>query len=316
MPDLTTPPEGYTEEEWTDLSDTEREGILEGIAEPEDQKKDDFTDDELKSVIGEEEKKDDLPEVKDVKPVEKQDEKKNEVHDEHDERPVEKQGDIEMHEVSNDDLLKFRAVVTDEELKLEEVIPPELQEQLDKLKTDYDAGDMSIHDYTEAREKINRQIYKHNAGLEAEARSEAMWKKEQLFFLKAKPEYLPGQQADAAGKIRANALFGALSEMVKSLSNDEANAHLTGMQLLIKADGIVKEAFGVKPAGKNSPEKKPDEKKPAAPLPDHKTLSNIPAAANNDDDPFLQLDKLTGEAYERALERLTPEQRDAYESRV
>ena len=69
---------------------------------------------------------------------------------------------------------------------------------------------------------------------------------------------------------------------------------------------------------KKPEEKKPDEKKPAAALPDHKTLSDVPAAGKNgaEDDAFAQLDKLSGEAYEAALERLSPEVRDAYLSRA
>jgi len=56
--------------------------------------------------------------------------------------------------------------------------------------------------------------------------------------------------------------------------------------------------------------------KPPAPLPDHVTLGDIPAAGAEDvgDDPYSALDKLSGEAYEAALERLTPQQKDAYEA--
>lgn len=318
MTDITKVPEGYTEEEWADLSDTEKEGIVDSIEEPEG--KEELSEDELKKIVGgPEDKKEGEPQKPEeqVKGNPPADQPENPT-DNPPEKPPEKppENPEEPQAVTDEALLSFKAVVTDDELKLEEVIPPELKQQMDELEAKYDEGDMSIHDYTAARDKVNRQIYKHNAGLEADARSEIAWKKEQLHFLKNRPEYLPGQQADAAGKVRANALFGALSEMVKSLSQDDANSGLSGMQLLVKADGIVKEAFGLKKVAK-APEK-PSEQKPAAPLPDHKTLSDIPAAGRNDtmDDAFAQLDKLSGEAYETALERLSPEQRDAYLGRV
>jgi len=291
--DITIIPEGYTEGEWEGLSDVEKEGIIESITEPEGGEVDDtVSEDDLKKIADDNsedgEKKADPPPP---------DEKKDDAID-----------------VTDEALLSFKAVVTDDDLKVEEVVPDDLKNDLDALKSKYDEGDMSIHEYTEARDAINRKIYKHNAGLEAEAKTEIVWKKEQFHFLKNRPEYLPGQQAEATGKIRANALFGALSETIKSLSQDEANANLSGMQLLVKADGIVKEAFGLK----QKPVEKKEEKKPPAPLPDHKTLSDVPAAGKNDtaDDAFSQWDKLTGEAYEEALERLTPEMRDAYLSRV
>ncbi len=316
MTDITKVPEGYTEEEWADLSDTEKEGIVDSIEEPEG--KEELSEDELKKIVGgPEDKKEGEPQkpeeqVKGNPPADQPENPTDNPPEKPPENPPEKQG-----EVPDDDiLLKYRANVTEEELKLEEQTPPELKAKLDDLKAKYDEGELSIHDYTDQRDAINRQIYRHNSALEAAAREEAVWKKEQLYFLKHRPEYLPGQQADAAGKVRANALFGALSEMVKSLSQDDANSGLSGMQLLVKADGIVKEAFGLKKVAK-APEK-PSEQKPAAPLPDHKTLSDIPAAGRNDtmDDAFAQLDKLSGEAYETALERLSPEQRDAYLGRV
>jgi hypothetical protein len=293
--DVTKIPEGYTEEEWEGLSDVEKEGIIESITEPEGGEVDEtIPEDTLKKIAD-----DNLEDgKKPYDPPAADDNKKTD----------------DDAAVTDDALLSFRAVVTDDDLKIEEVVPDDLKNDLDALKSKYDEGDMSIHEYTEARDAINRKIYKHNAGLEAEAKTEIIWKKEQFHFLKNRPEYLPGQQAEATGKIRANALFGALSETIKSLSQDEANANLSGMQLLVKADGIVKDAFGLK----QKPVEKKEEKKPPAPLPDHKTLSDVPAAGKNDtaDDAFSQLDKLTGEAYEEALERLTPEMRDAYLSRA
>lgn len=267
-------PEGITEEEWDGLSETEREGLVD-------------TDEAIEPEVPEAPEQPEAPEVAELP-----------------EAPEEP----EPPQAAPDDvLLAYKPVITEADLKIEEQVPPELQSKLDELKADFDEGEMDIHEYSEARDKINRQIYKHNAAIEEQARNDAQWQKEQLFFLQNRPEYLPGQQSEQVGKIRANALFGALNETVKSLSQDDANAHLSGMQILVKADAIVKEAFGVKKEGA-----KPT--KPPAPLPDHKTLSDVPVAGSNEveSDAFAQLDKLPGAAFEAALERLSPEMRDAY----
>ena len=171
--DVTKIPEGYTEEEWEGLSDVEKEGIIESITEPEGGEVDEtIPEDTLKKIADDNledgKKPDDQPAADDNKKTD------------------------DDAAVTDDALLSFKAVVTDDELKLEEVIPPELKQQMDELEAKYDEGDMSIHDYTAARDKVNRQIYKHNAGLEADARSEIAWKKEQFHFLKNRPEYLFG----------------------------------------------------------------------------------------------------------------------------
>lgn len=307
MTDITTPPEGYTEDEWEGLSNAEKEGIVESIENPNDEPTD-LGEDDLKKIVEEPPKEEPAAEP----PAKKADEPPKEEPAPKDKEEPPPADEPVINAVTDDELLKFRPHVSDDELKYSDVVPPEIQAKLDELKNQYDEGEVSIHDYTAQRETLNRQIYKHNAALEAEARSNLVWKKEQMHFLKNRPEYLPGQQKEAAGKIRANALFGALNETVKNLSSDDATAGLSGMQLLIKADAIVKEAFKITTA-----QKKSDGKPPAA-LPDHKTLSNVPAAGSEDavSDAFAQLDKLQGEAYEAALERLTPEQREAYESRL
>lgn len=64
-------------------------------------------------------------------------------------------------------------------------------------------------------------------------------------------------------------------------------------------------------AGNNQGQEDP---KPDARIPDLKTLAGLPQADSESvsGDPFAKLDSLQGEEYEAALERLTPAQRDAY----
>ena len=76
------------------------------------------------------------------------------------------------------------------------------------------------------------------------------------------------------------------------------------MEILLAADKAVKELFGPKKEAAAPVEKKKDEK-PAAKLPDQKTLTDIPAEiANDTEGAFARLDKLTGEDYENALAAL------------
>ena len=237
----------------------------------------------------------------------------------------------EVAEVTDDTLLTFRPALTKEEeaaLKvdeLEEVIPPEIQTKLTELKAKYDDGDLTADAYQDGRDKLQRQIIKHNMTLQAaadtaaaEKKSDLLWKKEQIHFLNAKPEYMSSKAADTAAKVKSNALFGALTEMVKSITADPANASLTGMQVLVKADKAVKEAFGIKPAEKKETVSDKTNKPPAK-KPDLKTLADVPAAGTNTDgidDSFALIDKLSGEAYENALERMPEKTRQAYLDRA
>ena len=333
-----TPPDGYTQEEWSDLSATEREGILESIKEPEGEEAEELGDDEknnLEAIAGEGKTQEEIDAEATAAEQTRLDAKAKELNKTVDEvvaiedEEKKNQGGEEGDEVTDEALLNFHPALTAEELpefkELEEEIPEAIQTELNALSEKFDLGDITQREYDAERDKLNRQIIKHNITLNETAKTEhkakedtLLWEKEQLFFISNKPEYqLPKPEDPPAEKMKRNAVFGALKEMVATLSKDPQNANLSGMQLLVKADKAVKEALGIKPAEKKPAEKKGS--KPAAALPDHKTLGDVPnAGANNDgvDDTFAQIDKLTGEAYEQALERMKPEVREAYLARV
>ena len=302
------PPEGYTAEEWSDLSEEERQGILDSINEPEGEEapEKELTEEEktnLAAIAGDEADGDEKPSEK------KPDEKKEEV-----------------AEVADEELLSFRPTVTEEELpKLvepEEEIPAELQTKIDDLEKKFDDGEITKKEHDAQRDKVNREIVKHNNTLldkakqDRQAAKEAVvWKKEQRFFLDKKPEYDKfAKDLAPAEKKKRSQYYALVSDTVREITSDPKNAHLTGMQVLLMADKEVKEVFGVKAPVK--PEKK--EEKPAARIPDHKTLADIPQAQMNEglDDSFAQIDKLRGDAYEEALEKMSPKAREAYLARV
>jgi hypothetical protein len=317
---IETPPDGYTAEEWADLSETEKAGIIdsinapEGEEEPEPEPEPSKEDEEALAAIAAEAEN---------KPGEKAPDEK---------KPDEKKEKVLIPDTSDEELLAFRPTLTDEEKPkpavVEEDIPAEIQAKFTELDQKFDDGDITRAEYNAQRDKLNRQIVKHNIDLENDAKSAAreqendiLWKKEQMFFLSKKPEYFATKATDAVGKAKANAMFGALNEMVKSFS--VSDPHLSGMQLLIKADKAVKEVFGVKPAEKKAEEKKADEKKdegkPPAKIPDVKTLGDVPNASSNMDgvdDSFAQIDKLKGEDYENALEKMPEKVRDSYLKRA
>ncbi len=332
------PPDGYTQEEWSDLSVTEREGILESIKEPEGEEAEELGDVEkknLEAIAGEGKTQEEIDAEATAAEQTRLEAKAKELNKTVDEviaieteEKKNQDGEEGGDEVTDEALLNFRPVLTAEELpefkELEEEIPEAIQTELNSLSEKFDLGDITQREYDTQRDALNRKIVKHNIERNTTAKAEyesqkdeLLWKKEQIFFLNSKPEYMASQTTDAMEKTKRNAFFGALVETVKTISKDPKNANLTGIEILVKADKVVKETFGIKPVEKKPVEKKAE--KPAAKLPDHKTLGDVPnAGANNDgvDDTFAQIDKLTGEAYEQALERMKPEVREAYLARV
>jgi hypothetical protein len=332
--DADQPPEGYTLDEWSDLSDAEKAGILDSIRAPEGEEEPEAElsqeeKDALTAVANEGKTDDEIAAEEEAAKL--AEENKGKAPEELAAiEEADKAKEAEVPEATDETLLKFRPTLTKEEeasLKvdeLDEVIPVEVQTKLDELKTKFDDGDLTADEYQNGRDKLQRQIIKHNMTLQSEAdaavvekKSDLLWKKEQIHFLNSRPEYLSSKAVDSDGKVKSNALFGALNEMVKSITSDPVNAKLSGMEVLVKADKEVKKAFGFKPPEKKVSDAKTN--KPPAKKPDVKTLGNVPQAATNQegiDDSFALIDKLTGEAYENALERMSDKTREAYLSRA
>lgn len=295
-----TVPEGYTEEEWRDLSEAEREAIQSKDTEEKVEEKDELSEDQLKAIAGEEGKETEVVEEK----------KEGE------------EGKEEIVVVSDEDLLSFKPTIDKSKLPQpgEEVIPDEVKTKLADLQTRYDDGDIKLPEFIQERDVLNRQIVAHNSALNERAKeaaiSELTWQAEQSAFFKARPEYEFKKDGSPKGK----AMFGALTHLVRELDSDPANNGLSGMALLIKADKIVKSSFAVEKKEdkkedktKETNDKKKEVVKPPAKVPEDKTLAEIPASRENVIGSWATaLDQLEGEAYEAALERLTPEQRDRY----
>lgn len=309
--DLATPPEGYTAEDWQDLSDAEKEGILDSLSGGDDA---DLEEDEagkpldeaaLKAIAGEGEQPVEagpVPEEPAAEPTETP-------------APAETPKPAEDGTILTDDqLLSFRPMVADSELPAVDTVPDEIQDKLDELDEKFDAGDTKLTEYNRERDTLNRQITMENIKTRETARADIQWQKEQGHFLRSRPDYLGEKQADGKykGTAKSNALFGALGEMVKSLTTDPLYANASGMKILIDADKAVKEAFGITVAAPVRKEE-PAPRKPPAKLPEEKNLGDLPAAAPASvEGAYAALDNLHGQAYEDALERLPEAVRDKY----
>ncbi len=331
------PPEGYTEQEWMDLSKAEREGILDKDDEEGGEEKPAVSEEELKKIAeGEEAPEQKTAREKTEASVEakKKADAEAEVKRKSDEEAAKVAGktpkQIEADRVAAEDsvrkaeeekaaqaaagvltdeeLLKFRPVVLDSELPAVDKVTADISKKFDELDEKLDSGELAQKDYNRQRDALNRQVTMANIQAREEIRTQKVWEKEQATFLRSRPEYV-----DKSTK--GNVLFGALTAVIKGLGADPKYDSVSGIQLLIEADAIVKETMGI---GKRKEVANPEDGKgkggkPPAPAPTVKTLTGIPSAeANLAESGWSALDKLSGEAYEAALEKMSPELRAKY----
>jgi hypothetical protein len=225
--------------------------------------------------------------------------------------------------------------VKDEDLPSFDEVPKEVQAKLDELDTKlekdqgtliekYDAGDMQFNEFQSQNNALMREHQKEVGKIEKnltiqqfrqrdEAKLEKAWDAKQVFFLRARREYIDKT-------VRGNALYGALVETVGTLSRDPRfSGRDREMDLLIEADRFVRETFGlakpkeVKP-GKGDEKPKEErplvEVKPAGKLPDNKTLGDLPnAAPQTIGSVFDAITKLPGAEFEARLANMTEDQR-------
>jgi hypothetical protein len=317
----------YTIQDLSDLSKEEIEATLMGIRNP-----DDLEPEEKKELTAEElAKLNETPEQKtDREKIEKEAADKKALDDEAKTAGVtveqllankaaeaaSKGAVTTTDEVTDDDLLDFNPTVPSSEIKIEFKTPVEIQTKLSELDDKFDAGDITRAEYNTQRDDIRDTLTDARQAARDAEKEELIWKKEQIYFLTNRPMYSGDKGSDGkfTPTIKSKALLGALKESVSSLSKEPKYANVSGMELLIAADGAVKDAFEIKKETKVAvPEKKVD-KKPAAALPDIQTLGeHVPAAADNaTTSAFGELDALTGDAYEKALEKMPENLRRAY----
>lgn len=225
---------------------------------------------------------------------------------------------------SDEDLLSFRPVVSNADLPFSSEIPDEIQVKFDELEDKFEAGDLSAKELRTEQNKLNIEVLQHQTVARDNAREDLVWKREQAAFLSARPaEYKQFEQDGKTLTGRSEMLFGALSSQVSRILKDPASANKSGMQILVAADKAVRAAFSLPAPGKAVTQPppaaapaKPAVKPPAAQR-TAPTLKDTPIAEGEQiGNPYSAILRLSGEKYERAIERMTPAQREQFEAFV
>jgi hypothetical protein len=183
-----------------------------------------------------------------------------------------------------------------------------LESELAEVKKQFDDGDISIDEYIDAKSALDRKIVK--AELKAELAQEAAsksWEQSQSDFL-GQHDYL-----------RDEVVYGAFAMQVNKLLADPKSASLTDEALLAAAKAKVDAAFGRKPGEPEPPKGESPIRKAKKDAADTSkipiTLQGIPAAAPPDDvdgNRFAYLDRLSGEAFEAAISKLSDDDRNRW----
>lgn len=198
-----------------------------------------------------------------------------------------------------------------------------LNARTDEIAEKFKAGDISADEFISESNKISAERAELD-GVRTEARIAArmneqnaahQWRRAVKGFMK---EVKASEGIDYAGKPLLN---GALDIKVKELAAAQENADKPASWFLKEAHRQVKEELGLGAAkkGEGGGQKKGEKarKPPTAALP--KTLAQVPGGDGPGDvggDEFAELDRLTGEAYEMALAKLSPAQRQRYLEQV
>jgi len=323
-------PEHITEEEWSDLSQAERESQVETDEgegahsfldgeEGEEGEEDDLPEDVLKAIAGQEEPGEKTAEELAAEAAAASDDTAGDV-------GTAAGTEEETPEVTDEDLLAWRAQVSDAEVPIPKVITPELQAKLDELdaklteadewfekgekpdETPFTKADLRAleRQINKDRQDINDDILQHRLTLRETAKVDVVWQKEQAAFRAARPDLF-----------KSAALEGAVVAVTNGLLKDPKNNAKSGMQIMIEAERIVRKDLGLpakgKPAAKETqaePEKKPAAAKRTAP-----NLSKVPVADQEaTNNPFSAILRLSGEKYEKAIESMSATKRAEFEA--
>lgn len=290
----------YTEEQLADLTDAEREALLEDDGQPE---------------IG---NSDDLPADVDLDDDE-DDDKGDDKGDGDGEGKAKADDDSGSSDDDDDDQDDARASRDADVPPLEAQLPDDfdqqmtaLAEQKDALTTKFDDGEIGAREYQKQLDALNKQErdlerVKDRAELAAEMRQQQQkreWLREVNDFLAAHTEYTENE-------LRYKVLDSTVREIAA------AEPTLSGQEILSKAHEKIELAFGVAKKPKEEAAAKPA--KPAANPRDKAppTLAKVPAAetSGTENSKFAMLDRIRDTdpiRFEREMAKLSDSDRDAY----
>lgn len=195
-----------------------------------------------------------------------------------------------------------------------------LKTQRSELRTQFKSGDLELDDYEEQREAIDEKLaeldrLKIKADIAADNERQTG---EQRWTWECDTFYADEANAIYKDRILAAAHNAAVIDLAseESLKAHPERARWTGTRFLREADKLVRASMGVKPAAPNPDDGKPAPRNikpsPAAGIPPAISKLPVAAAAAVDGDEFAHMASLEGVEYERAIARLTPEQRDRF----
>jgi len=198
-----------------------------------------------------------------------------------------------------------------------------IDQQITDLDKAFEDGDIDAADYNRDMRKLERERSDANtevrlAEQEADfvtrqrsATAQQRWEWEQDKFFAE-----PANQAYNTNQF----VRSALNEAVKTVAREDAFRGKSGADVLAEADRRVREVMvvGAQPADTGKTPKTPKKTPDRSALP--RQMGHLPSAAENEtgagDGEFAAIDALEGDAYQAAIDRLTPDQRARYEAQI
>lgn len=342
-------PEGYTQDEWDGYSKEDKISLREMIANPEDKDKneEEIDEDTLKEIAGEEETPKEEQGKKDEEGKTPEEEGKPKVDEEITPKVDEEKSEIVV--VDDTELLSYRPVISSKDIdtwlasqpkevqeKYVVTIPQEVQKKYDEgiktLKAQFEADEISRDEYEETRDKFRDELneFKLNERerIRDSLKEEVLWNFEQAKFWNVHTEYIGEKNKE--GKFEKTARSSLLWAAMQAAIDQINDSGMSGMQVLVKADKMVKETLGMFKKSEEqkevkSPKPKEGEEelkgktpkdiqkeKPPAKKPDE-NLGSVPEASPNAvQDGWEAVDKLPDNKREEWLSKQPQNVVDAY----
>ncbi len=189
----------------------------------------------------------------------------------------------------------------------------------DELAKKYEAGELTFQEYRKQERAFTRdyntrrnqleqaQLAADIASQHSKQSADALWQYEQKVFFTDNKEF----KSDPI-------LLGALNAKLQEMYKDPANDGREGLELLREAGAAIRERFNMTPAKETKVAEvtaiaEAKAKREAKPKEVPKTLASLPAADTNDDSgEFAYMDKLVGLDYEKAISKMSAEQRERF----
>lgn len=192
----------------------------------------------------------------------------------------------------------------------------DLEQKLAALKDEYEDGDLDAAEYFDQASAIRDQINENRLEVRDAVRNDYIeqqtaaqrWEAEQDAFFKLNSQYDAPVYDKDTGELKSGnpILYGALDAACQAISRREPK--LSGVDLLMKAKAEVDKELGLAKAAEPGKDKRPSSRRP------NKSLGDLPSVAPEDAGAgeFANLDKLSGDALEDALEKLPEDKRERY----